>query len=100
MATASDEQTYYVIYDDGSVGRIVTDTGTEPDLAKAGRFVSQAEYQAAVDALDAEREQQQAEEEAMRSAQAKADYEALVAAGVPEDTAARMSGYDPTEEWS
>lgn len=84
--------TYWVLYDDGSASRIESTNG-EPVLTSPGRLVTEAEYQARVEELEAanaaEIEAIQAEEENRR----REDYEALLAAGVPDATARRLSGY-------
>jgi hypothetical protein len=91
--------TYYVIYDDGSIGRIVSSNGEQPPLSKPGRFVTEAEYQTRADELEAEHAEHIAEMQAADEARAREDYEALIAAGIPEATARRMSGYTgPAEE--
>ncbi|WPR52861.1 hypothetical protein SJI45_19180 [Streptomyces sp. S399] len=100
---AGDTVTYWVIYDDGSVGRIeITNGQQEPALSKPGRLVSEVEYQERLDELRAEQERRRAERAAEDEARTRTDYLALRAAGVPEDTARRMSGYtgpaiDPDE---
>lgn len=85
--------TYWVIYDDGSTGKIDTDTGGAPELLRPGRLVTEDEYMAQVQAV---REQQAEHLEDLldgEAAQQVEDYQALLAAGVPEATARRMSGY-------
>lgn len=93
--TVPEPRTYWVIYDDGSAGRaeVVSADDEPPVLAKAGRLVTETEYDAYVAGLAAEREEHLAEVRAQEEAQAREDYEALRAAGVPEATARRMSGY-------
>ncbi|WP_327123600.1 hypothetical protein [Streptomyces sp. NBC_01727] len=85
--------TYWVLYDEGSSGRIESTTG-EPTLTSPGRLVTEAEYQARVDELTAANEAHVAEIEAADKERQRQDYEALVAAGLPAETAARLSGYE------
>lgn len=95
MSVPVEEKTFYVLYDDGSIGRIVTDTGTEPVLPKPGRIVTEAEYRSALDAHAQTRAQRIADEQAAETAAKQAAYEALVEVGVPAASAEQISGYRP-----
>ncbi|MFE4336078.1 hypothetical protein ACFRQM_44000 [Streptomyces sp. NPDC056831] len=55
--------------------------------------ITEAEYTEGVAAIEAANAQQAAAEEAAAQERARLDYEALIAAGIPAETAARMSGY-------
>ncbi|MFE9319225.1 hypothetical protein ACFYNV_29700 [Streptomyces albidoflavus] len=90
---AGEPVAYWAIYDDGSTGRIVVTNGEEPVLGKPGRLVSEEEYAERLAELEAERERKRAERAAADEERTRTDYLALRAAGVPEDTARRMSGY-------
>ncbi|MGY3199708.1 hypothetical protein [Streptomyces sp. TE5632] len=93
-----DTDAYYVIYDDGSVGRFAT-TGGEPVLAKPGRLVTEEEYQERADELAAEREEHLARIAAEDEARTRAAYQAFLTAGFPEEVARQMSGYmGPADE--
>ncbi|MEU7323439.1 hypothetical protein ABZ682_23235 [Streptomyces griseoviridis] len=93
MQPHPEPQTAWVQYDDGCLGAISV-TGSEvPELARPGRFISQAEYEelatemsgahaARLEALDAIEAERQA-----------AEYAELRAAGIPESTARRLSGF-------
>ena len=89
------EETYYIIYDDGTLETLIIagDGLPEPVLDKPGRITSKLEY----DQYKALRDEQNAvflaELEATEQATRKTDYDALIAAGVPEDTARRLTGY-------
>ncbi|MGC4947690.1 hypothetical protein ACLQ2N_16030 [Streptomyces sp. DT224] len=85
--------TYWVLYDDGSVGRIESTTG-EPELNQPGHFVTEAEYQQRVAELEAANAEWIAEQQAADVARQREDYLALIEAGVPETTARRLSGYE------
>lgn len=85
---------FYAIYDDGSISRVENLSGEEPQLLKPGRYVSAEEYQAAYDAISAKREEYVAELRAADEARTKGDYDALIAAGIPDATARRLSGYE------
>ncbi|WP_326817852.1 hypothetical protein OIE61_29195 [Streptomyces sp. NBC_01762] len=85
--------TYWVLYDDGSSGRTESTTG-EPTLTSPGRLVTEAEYQARVDELKAANDAYVAEIQAEDEARQRQDFEALVASGLPDATARRLSGYE------
>ncbi|MFE6494838.1 hypothetical protein [Streptomyces sp. NPDC057748] len=58
--------------------------------------ITEAEYNAGVAAIEAANAAKVAEEEeAAAQERARLDCEALIAAGIPPETAARMSGYNP-----
>lgn len=87
-------QTHWVIYDDGSTGRIELSTSDGPPvLTKAGRFVTEAAYTERLGHMHAAREARLAAEQAAQEADAHDDYNALVASGIPDATARRLSGY-------
>ncbi|MGJ5693538.1 hypothetical protein ACM6RM_10210, partial [Streptomyces pratensis] len=94
---------FYVLYDDGSTGRIeVIGQEEPPTLSKPGRIVTETEYEDRLAELRAEQERLREEQGAEDEARTREDYLALLAAGVPEATARRMSGYtgpavDPDE---
>jgi hypothetical protein len=83
---------WYVIYDDGSAGHMQVLAETEPVLSRPGRFVTRDEYSDRLGELNAATAAYVAELTAADEARQTADYEALLAAGVPDDTARRMSG--------
>ncbi|MFD0208940.1 hypothetical protein ACFVH9_07370 [Streptomyces hirsutus] len=83
---------YWVIYDDGSVGRVAT-TGEEPVLSRPGRLVTEEEYQERAGELAAEREAHLARLAAEDEVRTRAAYEAFLEAGFPEEVARQMSGY-------
>lgn len=97
MTTAVDPETetvFYVLFEDGSVSRMTSTTGEAPPLAKPGRFVDQAEYDARYAELQAARAEYLAQLQAEDERRTREDYLALRAAGVPEATARRLSGYE------
>ncbi|MFF1834252.1 hypothetical protein ACFVXE_08605 [Streptomyces sp. NPDC058231] len=85
--------TYWVLYDDGSSGRIESTTG-EPTLTSPGHLVTEAEYQARINELNAANEAHIAAIQAEEDERKREDYDALIAAGVPDVTARRLSGYE------
>ncbi|MDX2643465.1 hypothetical protein PV341_07730 [Streptomyces sp. PA03-1a] len=89
--------TYWILYEDGSAGRVQSTTGEEPVLTKPGRLVDEAEYNEVFEALRAANEAHLAQLQAEDEQRTREDYEALRAAGVPEATARRMSGYTGPE---
>ncbi|WP_037870683.1 hypothetical protein [Streptomyces sp. SPB074] len=103
MATAptpvdvdAESRTFWVLYEDGSAGRIQAVTGGDapPVLAKPGRVVTEEEHTAYVAKLATRRDTHLAEERSRAQARCQEDYEALRTAGVPEATARRMSGHE------
>ncbi|MFD5788560.1 hypothetical protein ACFWH1_18300 [Streptomyces sp. NPDC127037] len=90
---APEPVTYWVLYDDGSAGRIESTSG-EPVLNRPGRLVTEAEYQQRIAELEAANAAWIAEQQAADTARQREDYLALRAAGVPEATARRLSGYE------
>lgn len=91
-AEDSDAVTYWVIYDDGSIGKIET-TGGPPTLPKPGRFVTEEEYRERAEELDAAHREHLERLRREEEARTWADFKALLDAGVPEETARRLSGY-------
>lgn len=84
----------YVIYEDGTPAHLQVPDGRQPELARPGAFVSRERYGERLAELHAETAArvarlQQADEERQR-----ADYQALLGSGVPDDTARRMAGYE------
>lgn len=94
---AGDPVDYFVIYDDGSTGQITLTNGGEPVLGKPGRLVTREEYDERLEEIQAVRDAAREEREAEDLARQREDYLALRAAGVPEATARRMSGYEGEE---
>ncbi|NBM15779.1 NAD-glutamate dehydrogenase [Streptomyces sp. GC420] len=83
----------FVIYEDGTPAHMQVLAGTEPMLSRPGAFVSRAEYGERVRELREGTAARVAELEAADEAHHRADYDALRAAGVAEDSARRLSGY-------
>lgn len=95
MTTPVDPEvtTYYVLFEDGSASVMTTTTGEEPPLAKPGRFVDREEYENRQAEIRAAREAHIADLQAEDERRTREDYEALIASGIPEATARRLSGY-------
>lgn len=90
--------THYVLYEDGSTGLLQTSNLDDvPELTKPGHFVTEQEYNEAVAQMELQRAEYVANLQAEDNARQLEDYQALRAAGVPEATARRMSGYDGPE---
>lgn len=83
----------YVLYDDGTASHMQVIEGQEPQLARPGRFVTAEEYAARLQELHEQSAAYVAELEAADEARHRADFEALVGLGVPEDSARRMAGF-------
>lgn len=94
-ASTTDEEvtTVYVVYDDGSIDKITYSGSDMPPLSKPGRVTDEAEYLARLAQLEAQNAAHVDDLQRAAQAQAKADYDALRAAGIPEATARRLSGY-------
>lgn len=89
-----DTRTIYYKYADGSVAeRVITGNGDEVPPPDGAEEISEEDYRAAFAAIEAANELEGQEQEAQHQARVKADYEALRAVGVPEDTARRLTGY-------
>ncbi|MFD8509728.1 hypothetical protein ACFV27_01080 [Streptomyces antimycoticus] len=87
-------RTIYYKFADGSIAERVITGAVEDVLPPEGaEEISEEEYRAALAAIEAANEQQRQEQEAEQQARMKADYEALRAVGVPEETARRLTGY-------
>ncbi|WP_406321883.1 hypothetical protein [Streptomyces sp. NBC_00519] len=97
VAPAGETAVYYVLYEDGAVGKIETDAGGEPLLAHPGRLVSESAYLARLSVVEEESAAFLAELETGDQARTLADYTALTALGLPEETARRLSGYSDPE---
>jgi thymidylate synthase ThyX len=82
----------YVIYDDGTTGHLQVPDGLEPTLSRPGRVVSRDAYSDRLGELQAATAAHVAALEAGDQARHETDYAALLGAGVPEETARRMSG--------
>lgn len=87
---------FYVIYEDGSleVLTVVGDANAEPVLNKPGRIASKIEYDQYLRVLEEQHAIYLAEMAAREQQLLKADYDALIAAGIPEATARRITGYN------
>lgn len=86
--------TWYIAYDDGTIEMFETDQdGMEPVLIRPGHFITKDEYDQLAAEMQAASDAKAAEADAAAAAQRKADYDALRALGVPEDTARRLTGY-------
>jgi hypothetical protein len=94
----ADVTLHYRTADGALVSRTVSgDQAEAPDLPEGATALTEEEYTAALAQVEADRqaaaEQRQEEAEAAQLA----DYQALRAAGIPEASARRMSGYTGPE---
>lgn len=85
--------TFYVIYEDGSIEVQTLPDGTDPVLNKPGRVSGKVEYDQYLARLQELNATWLAETHAREQQVQKADYDALVAAGIPDATARRITGY-------
>lgn len=87
------ETTVYYMFDNGSVASR-TVTGSEPPALPDGAVeITQAEYEQELAAIQQAHDDAVADVEAAEAQQREDDYNALIAAGIPEATARRMAGY-------
>ncbi|MEZ3180828.1 hypothetical protein KYY02_19670 [Streptomyces pimonensis] len=92
------EKTFYYLYPDGSVGERTVSGVDEVTHPEGVVLLSREEYETRLAEIQAQRD---AEAEATRQAeleQKRADYEALIALGLPPATASRITGYYPPPE--
>lgn len=96
-----EEKTIYYRFPDGSVAeRIVTGGDGDVTPPEGAVEITEEEYRAALAAIEEQIEQERQAQREAEQARIKADYEALRALGVPEETARRLTGYtgpDPEE---
>ncbi|MDI9829675.1 hypothetical protein [Streptomyces sp. KAU_LT] len=85
---------FFVLYEDGSVGRLQVTQGEQPPaLARAGRFVSRQEYLARLDELNTATAEHVGRLLADDEERTRGDYLELRGAGIRDESARRMSGY-------
>lgn len=89
----AEERTHWVIYDDGSTGRLTATSEELPPLAKPGKFVTEAKYLRRHKELSDAHATYVAGLVAEDEERTRGDYEALTAVGVPEATARRLTGH-------
>lgn len=85
--------TTYIVYDDGTTERHVSQDGSAPILARPGRIVAEEEFTAAREALVAQHDALRDGLLRTEAAAMKSDYEEMIALGVTPAAARRMSGY-------
>lgn len=87
--------TFYIIYEDGSVeAQTLPDVpGAEPVLSKQGRVSGKIEYDQYLNRLNEQNNIWLVETLAREQQLLKADYDALITAGIPEATARRITKY-------
>lgn len=88
--------TFHIIYEDGSIEAQTVDDvpGAQPTLNKPGRVAGEIEYNQNLARINEETAIILADLQAKELAQLKADYDALIAAGIPAATARRITGYN------
>ncbi|GAA2945916.1 MULTISPECIES: hypothetical protein [Streptomyces] len=87
--------TIYYRYENGSYSErtVSGETDTEIVAPPGATEVTEAEYRDGVAALDAARAAENSAMEAADQERARQSYDDLVAAGIPDETARRLSGY-------
>ncbi|GGZ73350.1 hypothetical protein ACFOOM_00825 [Streptomyces echinoruber] len=92
------EKTFYYLYPDGSItARTVVGDGpiTHPEGVV---LLSREEYEQRLAAIEAQRAQEAEDTRAAETEQKRLDYLALIALGLPPETASRITGYVPPPE--
>lgn len=88
---------YYIIYDDGTLEdgtlEAPADQPPVPVLARPGRVVTKEEYDAALADWQDAQDEIAADREAAEAAAIKANYDALIAMGIPDALARSLTGY-------
>jgi hypothetical protein len=77
----------------GSLVMAETSDGVEPQLPEGAEVVTAETYQAEMDAAEAARETVREQTRLENEQQAHNAYDDLIAAGIPDATARRLSGY-------
>lgn len=87
--------TVYAIYEDGSTERQQWTGQGEAQfaLSKPGRYVTESEYETFLAGVQAGNEAYEAQLAAAETSTLKGDYDALIALGLPDAMARRMSAY-------
>ncbi|MET7809727.1 hypothetical protein ABZT26_02570 [Streptomyces sp. NPDC005395] len=82
----------------GSLVMADVSDGVEPHLPEGAEVLTADEYQAEVDAAEAVREAKREQTRQENAQAARSAYDALIAAGIPDETARRLSGYWETDD--
>ncbi|WP_327421697.1 hypothetical protein OG763_14230 [Streptomyces sp. NBC_01230] len=93
---AGEPRTYWVLYEDGALARIEA-IGDEVKVPEGGQLLTEEEYEQRLQQWQEANDAHVAELKAADQARQTEDYEALLAAGLPEATAARLAGYEPPQ---
>ncbi|MBC9729246.1 hypothetical protein [Streptomyces sp. TRM68367] len=91
---AGTQQTFYYEFPDGTVQELVT-TDADPQHPADATLLTEEEYNAKRAAIEQAQAQHRADIQAQEAAESQDDYQALLAAGIPDATARRLSGYSP-----
>lgn len=94
---AGETTVHFVLYDDGAVGKIETEESGEPLLGQPGTLVTEGQYLARLAVIETETAGYTAALEAEERARSLADFTALTALGLPEETARRLSGHQEAD---
>lgn len=89
------EKTLYLKYTDGHLGTITSSVWDDTDIPvpEGAEAIDEATYDALKAELDAAAAQDEADAAAADSARQKADYDAMIALGLPDEMARRLSGW-------
>lgn len=83
----------YVQYANGTIGKLMPGDGIDLEIPEGATVISGSEYEAQLSALREAHEIYQQELRDAELAALKTDYDELRAAGIPDATARRLSGY-------
>ncbi|MFE0545225.1 hypothetical protein [Streptomyces sp. NPDC058891] len=86
-------RTHWVVYEDGTLGQLGVIGDEEPVLPRPGRLITEAKYDELRSQMTAAHDKRVAELLAAEDQQQRQDYEDLLALGIPEGMAGRLSGY-------
>lgn len=101
--SAPDEQpataprTYWLLYENGALARIEA-VGDEVQVPEGAQLLTEAEYEERVQQWQEDNDAHVAALKAADRARQTEDYEALIALGVPDATARRLSGLEDDDE--
>ncbi|MFE9127844.1 hypothetical protein ACFYOF_20955 [Streptomyces sp. NPDC007148] len=92
---ASEPRKHWVVYEDGTLGQFGATGEGEPALPRPGRLITEGEYNQLSAGMTAAHNRRVAELLAAEDLQQRGDYEDLLACGIPERMASRLSGHTP-----
>ncbi|MET9462957.1 hypothetical protein ABZY05_49720 [Streptomyces canus] len=89
----SEQETRFVLFPDGVLGRMVVGAGLDPELPEGAKFVTEEVYEELRAVMREQHDTRVAEMLAAEKDARRQQYEDLVAAKIPEATARALSGH-------